>query len=254
MFKKIIYVYHNLGKIFSDKRFKIKKANDATIKFLRDKAVSQQDKQAVRSRRISGIAFLGLNQVGDCRFVCKSEDGERQYIQSLRFYELHKKRPKGRDEIIAMMKNSDIGVYCSDPSFLYWGAAYNATKGNYNIVVENRPPKGLSANSPKILEMQKKFVLCKHLIAVLRAAPFYWNNMVGEYARYFKVTKEDLKLAKASVEEGAEGTKEEQENMKKEKELLAQGFKEVKDKDELKEVEDKEETEGDKKDDDGERD
>lgn len=201
----IIYKYYNLGKVFSDNRFKIKKANDATIKFLRDKAVSQQDKQAVRSKRIAGIAFLGINQVGDCRFVTKSEDGERTYIQSIRFYDLHKRKPRSKDEILDSMRNSDIGVYCSDPSFLFWGAAYNATKDGYNIAIENRAPKGLGQQSPKIKALQDKFVLCKHLIAVLRAAPFYWNNMVGEYVKYFKLDRGDLKPARAVIEEGAEG-------------------------------------------------
>lgn len=182
---KIIYTYHNLGKIFSDNRFKMAKAHDATMKFLRDKAVSQQDKQALRSKRIAGIAYLGLNALGDLRFACRSEDGKESYIQSIRFYDFHKRKPRTRDDILNMMRESDVGVYCNDPSFLYWGAAYNATKGGYNIVVENRPPT-------RHVEIKQKFVLCKHLIAILRAVPFYWNNMVKDFAQFFKLPETEV--------------------------------------------------------------
>lgn len=188
---KIRYHYHNLGKIFVEDTYGAKKALDATMKFLRDKAVSQQDVQRVRSKNISGIAYLGLNKMGDVRFTSKSEDGKGMYLQSIRFFDLNERKPRTRDEILDMMRNSDIGVFCNDPSFLYWGAAYNATVGKYNIVIETRPPKGMRYRSPRILELQKNFVLCKHLIAVLRALPFYWNNMVKDFAEFFKVDHEE---------------------------------------------------------------
>lgn len=193
--KRIVYNYHNLGKIFADQRFKMAKAHDATMKFLRDRAVSQQDKQALRSKRIQGIAYLGLNQLGDLRFACKSEDGKETYIQSIRFYDFHKRKPRTRDDILRMMRESDIGVYCNDPSFLYWGAAYNATKGRYNIAVENRAPT-------RAVELKKKFTLCKHLIAVLRAVPFYWNNMIRDFEKYFKI--EEAKERKPELEKEGE--------------------------------------------------
>ena len=188
---KIRYHYHNLGNIFVNNKYGARKALDATMKFLRDKAVSQQDVQRVRAKNISGIAYLGLNSMGDVRFTSKSEDGKGMYLQSIRFYDLAKRKPRTRDEILDMMRNSDIGVFCNDPSFLYWGAAYNATVGKYNIVIENRPPKGMAYNSARVLELQKKFVLCKHLIAVLRALPFYWNNMVKDFANFFDANHEE---------------------------------------------------------------
>jgi hypothetical protein len=186
---EIIYKYHNVGKVFSDNRFKLKRANDITMKYLRDRAVSQQDKQALKSKRIQGIAYLGINQLGDLRFATKSEDGKETYIQSLRFYDLQKRKPKTKEEVLNAMNNSDIGVYCNDPSFLYWGAAYNATKYGYNIVIENRVPT-------KHVELKKKFVLCKHLIALLRAAPFWWAQILKDYQEYFRI-KEDSTSTKA---------------------------------------------------------
>jgi hypothetical protein len=186
---EIIYKYHNVGKVFSDNRFKLKRANDITMKYLRDRAVSQQDKQALKSKRIQGIAYLGINQLGDLRFATKSEDGKETYIQSLRFYDLQKRKPRTKEEVLNAMNNSDIGVYCNDPSFLYWGAAYNATKYGYNIVIENRVPT-------KHVELKKKFVLCKHLIALLRAAPFWWAQILKDYQEYFRI-KEDSTSTKA---------------------------------------------------------
>jgi hypothetical protein len=186
---EIIYKYHNVGKVFSDNRFKLKRANDITMKYLRDRAVSQQDKQALKSKRIQGIAYLGINQLGDLRFATKSEDGKETYIQSLRFYDLQKRKPRTKEEVLNAMNNSDIGVYCNDPSFLYWGAAYNATKYGYNIVIENRVPT-------KHVELKKKFVLCKHLIALLRAAPFWWAQILKDYQEYFRI-KEDSASTKA---------------------------------------------------------
>lgn len=192
---EIIYKYHNIGKVFSDNRFKLKRANDITMKYLRDKAVSQQDKQALKSKRIQGIAYLGINQLGDLRFATKSEDGKETYIQSIRFYDLQKRKPRTKEELLKAMNNSDIGVYCNDPSFLYWGAAYNATKYGYNIIIENRVPT-------KHVELKKKFILCKHLIALLRAAPFWWAQILKDYQEYFRI-KEDNVATKAPTTQQA---------------------------------------------------
>lgn len=198
MKNKIRYHYHNIGKVYLEDKDNIgtKKALDMNMKFLRDYATGTQEKQAARSKNIRGIAYLGLNAQGDVLFTTKSEDGKDVYLQSIRFYDVLKRKPRTKDEILDMMKNSDIGVYCNDPSFLYWGAAYNATVGKYNIIIETRPPKGMKWNNPKILQLQKEFVLCKHLIAVLKAAPFYWNNIVGDYAKMFKADFEEREKIK----------------------------------------------------------
>ena len=200
---EIIYKYHNVGKVFSDNRFKLKRANDITMKYLRDKAVSQQDKQALKSKRIQGIAYLGINQLGDLRFATKSEDGKETYIQSIRFYDLKKSKPRTKAELLQTMNNSDIGVYCNDPSFLYWGAAYNATKYGYNIVIENRVPT-------KHLEIKKKFVLCKHLIALLRAAPFWWSQILKDYQEYFRIKEDDSQTKAPATQTKKEEVKSEE--------------------------------------------
>lgn len=190
--KKIYYKYQPVGKVFADDRYNVKKALDHTLKFLRDKAVSQQELQARRSKNIAGIQYLGLTPVGDLRFASLSEDRKQTYIQSIRFYDMHKRRPRTRNQVLDMMRNSDVGVYCSDPSFLHWGGAYNAHKGGFGIVVENRPPKGGPHKKPEILAKQNRFVLCKHLISVLRAAPWYHNNIVRDLAKYYRVEDEEM--------------------------------------------------------------
>lgn len=197
--------FNNIGKYFSKEH----KAHDATIKELRDTAKNQQVLQGRKYKKIDGIQYLGINNYGDLVFECNSEDKKGKYKQNIRFYDLKKRRPKTRDEVLDMMRNSDVGVSCNDPSFLYWGGAYNATRYGYNIYSENR---GL--NEPH-RATKEKFVICKHLIAVLHAVPFYWNNIVTDYKKFFEIvdgqeevdaanedfTKEEIKEAEETVDE-----------------------------------------------------
>lgn len=170
--------YNRIGKYFRSK------AMDSTIKELRDKAKDTQYLQNLRYKNINGIRYLGINNYGDLVFECNSEDKTGKYKQNVRFYDLKDRKPQSRDEVLDMLRNSDVGVSCNDPSFLYWGGAYNATQQGHNIFVENR---GL--NDPN-KATKEKFTLCKHLIAVLQAVPFYWNNIVGDYKEYFKIVDE----------------------------------------------------------------
>ena len=163
------------------KRFGKNKAQDDTIKELRDEAKSKQSLQGKKYRNITGINYVGINKYGDLVFECNSELGNGKYTQNLRFYDLHKIKPTKRDAVLDMMRNSDVGVSCNDPSFLYWGGAYNATKNGYNIFTETRPTKDPHKHT------KQNFVLCKHLIAVLHAVPFWWNTIIGDYKEYFKI-------------------------------------------------------------------
>jgi hypothetical protein len=209
--------YENIGKYF-----KSNKAFDATIKDLRESAKSKQLLQGRKWKNIDGIRYLGINTFGDLVFECNSETKKGKYKQNIRFYDLKERKPKTRDEVLAMMRESDVGVSCNDPSFLYWGGAYNATKDKYNIFVETR---GL--NEPHI-ETKTKFVLCKHLIAVLHAVPFYWNTIIADYKEYFDIldkqneelvneaeedfTPDEIEEASESVEEVEEDEEDEEEN------------------------------------------
>jgi hypothetical protein len=168
--------FENIGQYF-----KQNKAFDATIKDLREKSKSQQLVQGRKWKNIDGIRYLGINTYGDLVFECNSENKRGKYKQNIRFYDLKERKPKTREQVLDMMRDSDVGVSCNDPSFLYWGGAYNATKDKYNIFIETR-----SLNEPH-RETKQKFILCKHLIAVLHAVPFYWNTIIADYKEYFDI-------------------------------------------------------------------
>jgi hypothetical protein len=121
-----------------------------------------------------------------------------------------------------MIKESDVGLSCNDPSFLYWGAAYNATKNGYNIYVETRAPKEPNKQT------KDNFVLCKHLIALLHSIPFWWNNIIKDYQKYFNIVEGKENLTEKDVNEVNEGTA--QTTAKPEKEMFT--------KEEVKEAED----------------
>ena len=169
------------------KYFKKDKALDSTIKELRDDAKNRQSLQARKYKEEPnwGIRYEGINKYGDLVFSTNSQSSAGRYKQHIRFYDLKDRRPKTMNEILDMLKNSDVGVSCDDPSFLYWGGAYNASKNGYNIFLETRAPKD------PYKATKDNFVICKHLIAVLQAVPFYWNNIVSDYKKYFEILEDN---------------------------------------------------------------
>lgn len=185
--------FTNIGKYYSEDDKVILKLQDHTLKDLRERTKSNQLTQTQRAKYIAGIAYNGLNQYGDLKFSCASQDKSKRYHQLVRFYDLNDRIPTSRDEILDMMLNSDVGIDCDDPSFQFWGGAYNATIGKYNIRIENR---GL--HDPNLAKKQK-FTLCKHLLQVLTAVPFYWNNIIRDYVKYF-----DLKTSNEKPEDKVE--------------------------------------------------
>lgn len=155
-----------------------RKLLDETIKELRDRSNSRQVTQRIRAKKINGIRYHGIDEEGDIKFTSNSQDGSKTYTQYVRFHDLKDMTEFGRDDVLNMLRNSDVGVSCNDPSFLYWGGAYNATKGGWNIAREDR---GL--NDPN-KALKQEFTLCKHLIAVLTALPFYWNTMIKDLVKW----------------------------------------------------------------------
>lgn len=187
------------------KYFKQDKALDSTIKEIRDTAKNRQMLQAKKYKEEPnwGIRYEGVNKYGDLVFSTNSQSSSGRYTQHIRFYDLKNKKPKTMNEVLDMLRNSDVGVSCNDPSFLYWGGAYNATKNGYNIFVESR---GL--NDPH-KETKQNFVVCKHLIAVLHAVPFWWTNIISDYKKYFNLLEEEQK-AKQVEEENKQEVKQEE--------------------------------------------
>lgn len=172
--------FQNIGAYFSKP-----KAFDSTIKELRDEAKNKQSLQRELVSRARGtnwaVRYKGINKYGDLVFETNSQTGTGTYTQHIRFYGLKDMNPTSKNEILDMIRNGDVGVSCDDPSFLYWGGAYNATQKGYNIFEENR---GLNDPNKRTKE---NFVLCKHLIVVLQSLPFWWGTIIGDYRNYFKI-------------------------------------------------------------------
>lgn len=159
--------------------------HDFKLDELHDLAQTFDPLTTSRSNAVKGSAsgVILLNKNKDLVFrVRSSEPGGPTYTQLIRFYGVYKdwdtvSHIETRDELETYLKDSEIGVWCSDPSFQYWGPANNATRSGYNIITETRTPQ----------EPNKKrkddFVICKHLIAVLDHVEKNWGRVVDVYWR-----------------------------------------------------------------------
>lgn len=222
--------FENVGKYFNKP-----KAEDSTIKQLRDEAKNKQVLQRKKYKEGEtmsggwGIIYKGVNKYGDLVFESNSQSNAGRYTQHIRFYDFMERKPKSRDEILSMMRESDVGVSCNDPSFLYWGAAYNATKNGYNIYVETRAPKDPNKQT------KDNFVLCKHLIAVLHSVPFWWNTIIKDYIKYFEIVEGKQELPETEEEKETPAV---QTTAKPEEEVEEEQEEEMFTEEEIKEAED----------------
>lgn len=87
-----------------------------------------------------------------------------------------------------LLRSAKIKVYSSDPSFLYWGYAYIATKKGYGLYPERRRP---SIRNPHL------YGYCgKHLYAVLMTLPFI-TPKIGKMMKDFWTKEQQEQFSKA---------------------------------------------------------
>lgn len=163
-------IYDKLTKEFA--KPDIAKLQDYNISQLRTMSRNMQPQQQERSQNIDGITYVGFEANGDAYFYCNSEDHLKEYDMLVRFFDW--KEIKGRDDVLDLLTKSNIGIWCSCPSFQFWGAAYKATVNQYGIVKETRAPK--EPNKQK----KDNFWLCKHTLALMRAMPFWWPKILKD--------------------------------------------------------------------------
>lgn len=186
------------------------KANDYTARELRSFVEANGQQQQERSKKIGGIKYEGMDRADprDLLFTANSQDKSQRYKLKLRFFDFRNIHPRSRDEVTMLLNNTDVGIYCSCPSFLYWGAAYKADQMGYGIVSESRAPK--EPNKAK----KDRFYACKHAQAVLRAMPFWWPQVRKDYVAYYEAQA----AREAKQKEAAAKTPEEKSKIKKENE------------------------------------
>jgi len=126
---------------------------------------------------------MGVTRSGLVRFRCSSATTPgkfwHQYIRFLDFEDALELQEKGKDltdqDIINLVIAGNLGVYCNDPSFLYYGWKYMAWAFGYGLRPETRPPN--------VKNPSQTGSVCKHLLSVFRVMPFYMNRIVGDFRK-----------------------------------------------------------------------
>lgn len=120
-----------------------------------------------RAKGITG-RFVGVNANGDLIFSMNSATTPgKNYDVIIRFKSVYNKTVDAKmiNEpkvfLSLLLSDDDVLIYCSCPSWLYWGAQYNATIGEYGA---ERPEMRRPRVRPDI---KLNFVLCKHVQQVL---------------------------------------------------------------------------------------
>ena len=126
--------------------------------------------------------YLGVAKNGDILFKTTSGTTKGKFWhQTLRFKDLNEGMQilyddisLTRRDIISLLINGDLMVFCDDHSFKYYWS-YKAWVRGYGIKKEVR--------YPKIRNKNLTGSVCKHLYAVLQVLPFYTNQIVADYKK-----------------------------------------------------------------------
>lgn len=123
-----------------------------------------------KSDRTPGVSYRNITKDGMIHFTTPSHETTGVvYDQYVKLVDLERfvKEFSGKLQPIEIVRKTlagDILLDCTDPSWLYWGFKYKATKNNYSIDPETRAPVKRNPNL--------KGGTCKHLESVLRILNF----------------------------------------------------------------------------------
>jgi hypothetical protein len=132
-------------------------------------------KQNIRTK------YKGIDKNGTLHFETTSGTvAGKTYEQLIQFVDLQDVvdivQEKGNTlraaDLVRLMLAGGVKVYCNDPSFLYFGWQYMAWKQGHGINQELRPP---SKRNP-----HQTGSVCKHLVLVLQAMPFYAMDIMRD--------------------------------------------------------------------------
>lgn len=71
--------------------------------------------------------------------------------------------------------NSQTRVHCHCPAYVYWGSAYNATKGKFKIKYKPR-----ELREPNVRDPKRQNLICKHLVNATKSFKSKNFTMLGK--------------------------------------------------------------------------
>ena len=144
---RISTIYNNFCKLSEETIVSLYEAN---LKNLYNKSVTNTPSVAYRARDVeTGVRYFGLSEDGTLNFKVKSRSRSGKYhyafIEAPDILQFGDLVGEGNDfteqDLSRLLTMNNFRVKCNCESFLYWGEAYLATVGNYEIEPETRRPK-----------------------------------------------------------------------------------------------------------------
>lgn len=147
---------------------------------------------------VGNPSFYRFITTGVIKFTTKTSISEKSYDQIIMLSDYKKIEPallilflsKNSDEDIAsflemFFKTSNGKLSCTDPSFVYWGNAFNLTSLNAIYGPQELRP-------PNIRDPKQNNLVCKHLWVVLetyeKSTAYFAKNLIPYYKRLFGIT------------------------------------------------------------------
>lgn len=147
--------------------------NELSVRDIRSRT-DVTDRERVEKAKKLVSYYRGVDSNGDIIFHTKSQTTPGlMYTELIRLYDLPilVKSPIYAGNEQRMLKDAfsgNIGVYCTDPSFLYWGWQYISFTLNFGWH---------SATYPSIRNPTLYGAVCKHIYHVLMVLPFNFFNI-----------------------------------------------------------------------------
>jgi len=162
-----------------------KMLNEATYKELASLIDGNFLKQKIRADELQGVFYK--KTVGSTMYfmVPSSEksDNNIDYLNMVQFDENewnsigNDPDLDGNEKARMLLWTGNISLFCSDPSFLYWGYQYILTVLDSSIYPEER--------QAVIKNPQDRGICCKHLNRVLRVLPFHSSDITTALKQQF---------------------------------------------------------------------
>jgi len=138
----------------------------------------------VRRDALEGVEFTEIDDTGTMHFKVKSSEFDKngtRYDVLIKFLEWDE---IGQDSGLSWLEKArlllwagNIQLYCSDPSFLYYGFQYLLSQINASLYPENR--------QPRIRNPQERGIVSKHASKVLTVLPFYSGKIAHSLKQQF---------------------------------------------------------------------